>query len=42
MIMAVIESLAIPPILQQVLPAFMGSFIFAVVLISVVKGIFGR
>lgn len=42
MITAVIESLRLPPILQQFLPTFMGSFCFAVVLIAVIKGIFGR
>ena len=42
MILVVVDSLKLPPLFQQCLPAFMGSFLFAVVIIAVIKGIFGR
>lgn len=42
MIMTVIQSLAIPPVIRPYLPSFFGIAITTVVVIAVIKAIFGR
>ena len=42
MLGVVIESLAIPPLLRPYLPSFLGIAITSVVVIAVIKAIFGR
>lgn len=42
MIMTVIQSLAIPPVIRPYLPSFFGIAITTVIVIAVIKAIFGR
>ena len=42
MIMTVIQSLSIPPVIRPYLPSFFGIAITTVVVIAVIKAIFGR